>query len=99
MCPARLTSSTRKSDRPMTEIVIPHDLLPADGRFGCGPSKIRPEQLAALARSGAAYLGTSHRQAPAPSLVPRVRGGMTRPFSRPDGDDVLIGDGGTTPFF
>jgi phosphoserine aminotransferase len=99
MCPVRLTSSTRKSDRLMTEIVIPHDLLPADGRFGCGPSKIRPEQLAALARSGAAYLGTSHRQGPVRSLVRRIREGMADLFSLPDGFEVVLGNGGTTAFW
>jgi len=83
----------------MTEIVIPRDLLPADGRFGCGPSKIRPEQLAALARSGAAYLGTSHRQAPVRSLVRRIRDGMAELFSLPNGYDVVLGNGGTTAFW
>jgi phosphoserine aminotransferase len=83
----------------MTEIVIPGDLLPADGRFGCGPSKVRPEQLAALAGSGAAYLGTSHRQAPVRSLVQRIREGMTQLFSLPDGYEVVLGNGGTTAFW
>ena len=57
----------------MTDIVIPAELRPVDGRFGCGPSKVRPEQLTALAASGATYLGTSHRQAPIRSLVQRAR--------------------------
>jgi phosphoserine aminotransferase len=83
----------------MTEIVIPDELLPADGRFGCGPSKVRPEQLEALARSGAAYLGTSHRQAPVRSLVRRVREGMADLFSLPDGFEVVLGNGGTTAFW
>jgi len=83
----------------MTEIVIPGDLLPADGRFGCGPSKVRPEQLAALAGSGGAYLGTSHRQAPVRSLVQRIREGMTQLFSLPDGYEVVLGNGGTTAFW
>jgi phosphoserine aminotransferase len=83
----------------MTEIVIPGGLLPADGRFGCGPSKVRPEQLAALAGSGSAYLGTSHRQAPVRSLVQRVREGMTQLFSLPDGYEVVLGNGGTTAFW
>src|ERR1700716_1845329 len=99
MCPARTTLSTRKSDRLMTEIVIPDGLRRADGRFGCGPSKIRPEQLAALARSGAAYLGTSHRQAPVRSLVRRIREGMAQLFSLPNGYDVVLGNGGTTAFW
>jgi phosphoserine aminotransferase len=83
----------------MTEIVIPDALRPADGRFGCGPSKVRPEQLAALAGSGGAYLGTSHRQAPVRSLVQRIREGMTDLFSCPDGYEVVLGNGGTTAFW
>jgi phosphoserine aminotransferase len=83
----------------MTEIVIPDELRPADGRFGCGPSKVRPEQLTALAGSGAAYLGTSHRQAPVRSLVRRIREGMTDLFSCPDGYEVVLGNGGTTAFW
>ena len=83
----------------MTDIVIPGELRPADGRFGCGPSKIRPEQLAALAGSGAAYLGTSHRQAPVRSLVRRIRAGMGELFSLPDGYEVVLGNGGTTAFW
>jgi phosphoserine aminotransferase len=83
----------------MTEIVIPDGLRPADGRFGCGPSKIRPGQLAALASSGAAYLGTSHRQAPVRSLVQRIREGMTDLFSCPHGYEVVLGNGGTTAFW
>ena len=65
----------------VTDIVLPAELKPADGRFGSGPSKVRPEQVAALAASGVTYLGTSHRQAPARSLVPRAREGLTRLFS------------------
>jgi phosphoserine aminotransferase len=83
----------------MAEIVIPADLRPADGRFGCGPSKVRPEQLAALASSGAAYLGTSHRQAPVRSLVQRIREGMAGLFSLPEGYEVVLGNGGTTAFW
>jgi len=83
----------------MPEIVIPHRLRPADGRFGCGPSKIRPEQLEALARSGPAYLGTSHRQVPVRSLVQRIREGLAEFFSVPDGYAVVLGNGGTTAFW
>ncbi|TDB89101.1 phosphoserine transaminase [Actinomadura sp. 7K534] len=80
-------------------IDIPADLKPADGRFGCGPSKVRPEQLAALAGSGAAYMGTSHRQKPVKSLVGRVRKGLAELFSLPEGYEVLLGNGGTTAFW
>jgi phosphoserine aminotransferase len=83
----------------MAHIVTPDDLRPVDGRFGCGPSKVRPEQLAALASSGAAYLGTSHRQAPVRSLVQRIREGMAGLFSLPEGYEVVLGNGGTTAFW
>ena len=80
-------------------IVIPEDLKPADGRFASGPSKVRPEQVAALAASGATYLGTSHRQAPVRSLVRRVRDGLAGLFALPDGYQVVLGNGGTTAFW
>jgi phosphoserine aminotransferase len=83
----------------VTTIEIPAGLRPADGRFGSGPSKVRPEQLAALASSGAAYLGTSHRQAPVRSLVRRVREGLAELFTLPDGYQVVLGNGGTTAFW
>ncbi|HEY7484019.1 MAG TPA: phosphoserine transaminase [Streptosporangiaceae bacterium] len=83
----------------MTDIVIPDSYKPVDGRFGCGPSKIRPEQLAALAASGATYLGTSHRQRPVKSLVGRVRSGLAQLFSLPDGYEVLLSNGGSTAFW
>jgi phosphoserine aminotransferase len=81
------------------EIVIPSDLLPADGRFGCGPSKVRPEQLAGLAATGASYLGTSHRQPGVKSVVGRVRASLRELFSLPDGYEVLLGNGGSTVFW
>jgi phosphoserine aminotransferase len=81
------------------DIVIPSSIRPADGRFGSGPSKVRPEQLAALAESGGTYLGTSHRQAPVRSLVRRIREGLTTLFSLPDGYQVVLGNGGTTAFW
>jgi phosphoserine aminotransferase len=84
---------------PAAEIVIPDGLLPADGRFGCGPSKVRPEQVAALAGPGAALLGTSHRQAPVRGLVRRVREGLAELFSLPDDYLVVLGNGGTTAFW
>ena len=81
-----------------TDIRIPADLLPADGRFGCGPSKVRPEQLAALAGAGA-LMGTSHRQKPVKALVGRVRSGLSELFSLPDGYQVVLGNGGSTAFW
>src|SRR5918998_746771 len=80
-------------------ITIPTDLLPRDGRFGCGPSKVRPEALAALAGPGAELMGTSHRQAPVKALVRRVREGLTQLFDLPDGYQVVLGNGGTTAFW
>ncbi|WP_432848115.1 phosphoserine transaminase [Amycolatopsis sp. CA-161197] len=81
------------------ELSIPEDLKPADGRFGCGPSKVRDEQLAKLAESGHTYLGTSHRQKPVKSLVGRVRAGLSELFSLPEGYEVILGNGGTTAFW
>jgi phosphoserine aminotransferase len=83
----------------VTDIVLPEDLKPADGRFGSGPSRVRPEQVAALATSGTNYLGTSHRQAPVRSLVRRVREGLGELFHLPDGYQVVLGNGGTTAFW
>ncbi|MFF1573212.1 phosphoserine transaminase [Leifsonia sp. NPDC058292] len=83
----------------MPDVTIPTDLLPADGRFGCGPSKVRPEQLAYLAGPGAELLGTSHRQAPVKNLVGRVREGLGDLFRLPDGYEVVIGNGGSTAFW
>ncbi len=77
---------------------IPDDLLPVDGRFGCGPSKVRPEQLEHL-RANAALLGTSHRQAPIKDLVGRVRSGLSELLRAPDGYEVLLGNGGSTAFW
>lgn len=79
--------------------MIPHELKPVDGRFGCGPSKIRPEALAALATSGLSILGTSHRQKPVKDLVGRVRSGLTSLFALPDGYEVVLGNGGSTAFW
>jgi phosphoserine aminotransferase len=81
------------------EITLPADLLPRDGRFGSGPSKIPPEALAALAASGQTYLGTSHRQAPVRGLVRRVRDGVASLFGLPDGYEVVLGNGGSTAFW
>jgi len=82
----------------MAELTIPADLKPRDGRFGCGPSKVRPEQLQALAAAGDVF-GTSHRQAPVKNLVGRVRDGLSQLFSLPDGYEVILGNGGTTAFW
>ena len=79
-------------------VLIPAELKPADGRFGCGPSKVRPEALAALAEQ-AGLIGTSHRQAPVRDVVRRVRGGLAELFSLPDGYEVVLGNGGTTAFW
>lgn len=84
---------------PLPDIVIPDDLLPNDGRFGCGPSKVRPEAVAALAADAGEYLGTSHRQAPVRFMVSRLRNGVAELFSLPDGYEVLLGNGGTTVFW
>ncbi|KUI12847.1 phosphoserine aminotransferase [Mycobacterium lehmannii] len=82
----------------MSQLTIPADLKPRDGRFGCGPSKVRPEQLSALAAAGDLF-GTSHRQAPVKNLVGRVREGLRQLFSLPDGYEVILGNGGTTAFW
>jgi phosphoserine aminotransferase len=82
-----------------TTIQIPEDLKPADGRFGCGPSKVRPEQIASLASRGAEVMGTSHRQKPVKDVVARVRTGVRELFSLPDDYDVALGNGGTTCFW
>jgi phosphoserine aminotransferase len=79
-------------------IQIPADLKPADGRFGCGPSKVRPDALARLAER-ADLIGTSHRQAPVRDLVGRVRDGLAALFSLPDGYEVALGNGGATAFW
>ncbi|MGZ4637695.1 MAG: phosphoserine transaminase [Actinomycetes bacterium] len=83
----------------MNDIVIPEDLKPADGRFGSGPSKVRPEALAALAATGTSYLGTSHRQKTVKDVVRRVREGLGSFFGLPDGYEVVLGNGGTTAFW
>jgi phosphoserine aminotransferase len=88
----RVTTTTAES------VKIPAELLPADGRFGCGPSKVRPEQLRAVA-DAAGVMGTSHRQKPVKSLVGRVRAGLSELFSLPEGYQVVLGNGGTTAFW
>jgi phosphoserine aminotransferase len=82
----------------MAELTLPADLKPKDGRFGSGPSKVRPEQLQALAAAGDLF-GTSHRQAPVKNLVGRVRDGVRQLFALPDGYEVVLGNGGSTAFW
>jgi phosphoserine aminotransferase len=84
---------------PAASIVIPAELKPADGRFGCGPSKIRPAALEALATTGSYVMGTSHRQAPVKTLVRRIRDGLATLFTLPDGYEVVLGNGGATAFW
>ncbi len=81
------------------DIAIPVNLLPADGRFGAGPSKVRPEAVEALAAVSTTYLGTSHRQKTVKSVVGSLREGLAQLFSLPDGYDVALGNGGTTSFW
>src|SRR3712207_4033722 len=81
------------------DIRIPTDLLPADGRFGAGPSKIQTSHVDALAATGSSLLGTSHRQAPVRDTVGRVRTGLAELFSLPEGYEVVLGNGGATAFW
>src|SRR4051794_41552540 len=81
-----------------TTPTIPEEPKPADGRFGAGPSKVRPEQLAHLA-DNAKVMGTSHRQKPVKDLVGRVRGGLRDLFSLPDGYEIALGNGGAAPLW
>jgi phosphoserine aminotransferase len=83
----------------MSEIIIPSNLKPVDGRFGCGPSKIRPAALDALSASGRTILGTSHRQKPVKNVVNRVRTGLASLFNLPEGYEVVLGNGGSTAFW
>jgi phosphoserine aminotransferase len=81
------------------EIVIPADLLPVDGRFGAGPSKVRPEQIQALVEKSVSVMGTSHRQKPVKNEVAALRAGLAEMFTLPAGYEVVIGNGGTTAFW
>jgi phosphoserine aminotransferase len=83
----------------MTDITIPGALRPADGRFGSGPSKVRPGAVARLAEAAPSYLGTSHRQATVKLVVGRVREGLSSLFGLPDGYEIMLGNGGTTCFW
>ena len=84
---------------PLPDIRIPAELLPSDGRFGCGPSKVRQEAVDALAAEAGTYLGTSHRQGTVRFMVSRLRNGIAELFALPDGYEVLLGNGGTTVFW
>jgi phosphoserine aminotransferase len=84
---------------PDTDLRIPDELRPADGRFGSGPAKVRVEALAALARTGSTYMGTSHRQAPVKAVVRRIREGLAQLFALPDEYEVVLGVGGATAFW
>ncbi|ALJ19666.1 phosphoserine transaminase [Microbacterium sp. No. 7] len=83
----------------MSHVTLPREILPTDGRFGCGPSKVRSEQLEALAGPGAVLLGTSHRQAPIKNLVGQVRAGLSDLLRLPDGYEIIVGNGGSTAFW
>jgi phosphoserine aminotransferase len=83
----------------MANIEIPLDLLPEDGRFGCGPSRLRPAQITAFATAGAELMGTSHRQAPVKHLVKRVQEGLMDLFHNPEGYEIVLGNGGSTAFW
>jgi phosphoserine aminotransferase len=82
-----------------TELVLPPELLPADGRFGCGPSKVRSEQIEAVVAAATSIIGTSHRQAPVRRLVGAIRSGLAELFALPDGWEIILGNGGTTVFW
>jgi phosphoserine aminotransferase len=86
-------------DTELPDIIIPTGLLPADGRFGSGPSKVRAEAVASLSLAAQGPLGTSHRQKPVRSLVGRLRAGLAELFGLPEGYEVVLGNGGTTAFW
>ena len=80
-------------------IRIPDSILPADGRFGCGPSKVRPEQIDAIVAGASTIMGTSHRKPQVKALVGSIRAGLAELFSLPDGWEIVLGNGGTTVFW
>jgi phosphoserine aminotransferase len=90
---------TPSSTTAETQPQIPDGLRPADGRFGCGPSKVRPAALASLAADAGMVMGTSHRQKPVKELVGRVRAGLSELLGAPDGYEVVLGNGGATAFW
>jgi len=86
-------------DQKELTITLPKEILPVDGRFGCGPSKVRPQAISSLAERASKYMGTSHRQATVRDVVGRIRSGLTSLFSLPDGYEVVLGNGGSTCFW
>ena len=94
-----MTPSVSSSTTEQDKLSIPDELRPRDGRFGCGPSKVRPEALERLARDAAAVMGTSHRQKPVKGLVGSVRTKLSELFSAPEGYEVVLGNGGATAFW
>ena len=93
------TSGAAEPAPALPRVEIPSSMKPSDGRFGCGPSKVRPEQLEALIAAAPTYLGTSHRQAPVRSVVGRLRAGLRELFGLPEDYEVVLGNGGTTCFW
>ncbi|MBB5831689.1 phosphoserine transaminase [Brachybacterium aquaticum] len=91
-------ASTARSDA-LRALTLPPEILPADGRFGSGPSRVRDAQMEALASVSRTVIGTSHRQAPVKDVVGRVRSGLAELFSVPDGYEVVLGNGGSTAFW
>ena len=88
-----------RESAPVTRLTIPSELLPSDGRFGCGPAKVRPASITALADGGTRLMGTSHRQDPVKNLVGSVRDRLAALFKLPDGYEVVLGNGGSTLFW
>ena len=91
-------ASTARTDA-LRALTIPSELLPSDGRFGSGPSRVRDAQMEALSSVSRTVMGTSHRQAPVKQVVARVRQGLAELFSLPEGYEVVLGNGGSTAFW
>jgi len=94
-----MTTSPLTADTEAQPLVIPEQLRPGDGRFGCGPSKVPPRALEHLRAEGAAVMGTSHRQKPVKALVGEIRAGLSELFGAPEGYEVALGNGGATAFW
>ncbi|MDK8898867.1 MULTISPECIES: phosphoserine transaminase [Corynebacterium] len=82
-----------------SELVLPADLLPTDGRFGCGPSKVRPSQIEAITAGASTIIGTSHRKPAVKNLVGSIREGLSELFSLPEGYEIVLSLGGATAFW